>query len=139
FVHLELDRHLAAQSRRAEWHLELRFDVGAALRTAGSRAAIAAAEHGAEQVSQPAQANVAKILEAKVLSAGTGPRSTRSEWRAGRTAATTGSAAKTAECAQLTHLVVLLPLVRVAQYLIRLRDLLEALGGFWVGGVFVRV
>src|SRR6185503_7188796 len=52
-------------------------------------------------------------------------------------AASLRSAAKTAKRAELSHLVVLLSLVGVAQHLIRLRDLLEALGGFRIAGVFV--
>ena len=40
---------------------------------------------------------------------------------------------------KLPHLVVLLSLVGVAQHLIRLRDLLEALGGLGIVLVFVRM
>src|SRR6185437_1991165 len=98
----------------------------------------AAAEHRAEEVAQPAEADVSEILEPEILRVS----GARTEWRASPrlpSRPALPACAKPAEGAELAHLVVLLPLLGVAQHLVRIRDLFEALGGFGVARIFVRV
>src|SRR6185437_11634377 len=140
FVHLELDRHLAAERRGAERNLKLRLHVLPALGSSRARTALprAAAEHRAEEIAQPAEPNVAEILKTKVLCVARA----RAKGRAGArlsARSTLAACAKAAERTELAHLVVLLPFLGVAQHLIGLRDFFEALGGLGVVRIFVRV
>src|SRR5262249_26295889 len=66
-------------------------------------------------------------------------RRSAGSWAAAARTGAAGRTAKATERAKPPHLVVLLSLLGVAQYLIRLRDLLEGLGGFRVVRILIRV
>jgi hypothetical protein len=136
-VHLELDRHFAAEGGGAERDRELGLDVLSALRSASpaSPAGGAAAEHRAEEVTKPAEANVAEVLEAERLSA----TASTGERPSGAWTAAALRARKTAKRAELPHLVILLSFFGVTENLVGLRDLLESLGRFGIVRVLIRV
>ena len=100
-----------------------------------ARSPAGAAEHGAEQVTEPAEATDVEVESGVRVHTGPGPGT---GWRPATRA--TGAGRRTAavtERAQPAHVVVLLPLLDVPDHLVRLGDLLEAVGG--LGIVLVRV
>src|SRR5450759_2027808 len=121
----------------AEWNVERCLDrlslLGSALTRGLTR--LSTAEHRAEEIAEPAQTTDVEVLEVDGLRTVTGAPVRTSAAR-GSAAATKPSEA-TVESAEPPHLIVLLPLFGIAKDVVRLRDLLEALGCLRVAGVRV--
>src|ERR1035437_9189730 len=120
-VQLELDRHLAAERRRAKRDVECSVDALTLLGAARPLGATGtAAEHGAEQVTEPAKtAHVEFVERAAARPAGRASR-TGAARPSAAAAAARGSRGITVERAEAAHLIVLMTLLCVAQYLVRL-------------------
>src|SRR5690349_4843809 len=119
FVDLELDRHLVAQRGLTERYGQLHLDVLTALgatRPCARAAGVAAAEHRAEDVAQPTEAADVEILESEAAGASAGGESARrARAGAGSRPPSAPEAAETPKGTELSHLIVLLATLRVAE------------------------
>src|SRR5450756_1761259 len=137
FTHLELDRNFSTPCGGAEWNVWrclCRLSLlGSALTRGLTR--LSTAEHRAEEIAEPAQTTDVEVLEVDGLRTVTGAPVRTSAARG--SAAATKTSEATVESAEPPHLIVLLPLFGIAKDVVRLRDLLEALGFLRVAGVRV--
>src|SRR5262249_39066103 len=123
FWHPQRDRHRSAERRDAERDRDLGLDL---LRL-GFAGAAPAPEDGREDVSQAAEIRNVEVA-AFLLGAPAAP-----------TAAEPAASSPAGKRTVAAQLIVLLALVNVAQHVVRLIDLLEAVGGLRVVGVAVRM
>src|SRR5213080_1706067 len=119
--HRQRDRHLAAERGDAEWDRDRGLDLVLVVQALRARRP-PPAEDGREQVAEPAER--AEIREIEVDPPG-----------AGRTGASAPTRARVRAIA--SQLIVSLALVRIAQHIVRLVDLLEALRRLSVVGIAI--